>query len=116
MFKGARREKDRRFLEIARNPRTIRARAHRLLGLAHFTCGLCPAHDETILWGNRFAAPCKGRSPSSGPGDICPPQAPNLWVDFEIIDSKVIGPACGFVAWPDFCTVVGCSPRALSGF
>jgi hypothetical protein len=26
------------------------------------------------------------------PVDICPPQAPNLWVDFEIIDSKVSGP------------------------
>jgi hypothetical protein len=53
------------------------------------------------------------------PEDIRPPQAPNLRVDFEIIDSKVLGPACGFVAWPDFCSIVGCtvgcSPRALSG-
>jgi hypothetical protein len=30
------------------------------------------------------------------PGDICPPQAPNLWVDFEIIGQKILGPACGF--------------------
>jgi hypothetical protein len=30
------------------------------------------------------------------PGDICPPQAPNLWVDFEIIGPKILGPACYF--------------------
>jgi hypothetical protein len=30
------------------------------------------------------------------PGDICPPQAPNLLVDFEIIGPKILGPACGF--------------------
>jgi hypothetical protein len=29
------------------------------------------------------------------PGDICPPQAPDLWVDFEIIGPKILGPACG---------------------
>jgi hypothetical protein len=30
------------------------------------------------------------------PGNICPPQAPNLWVDFEIIGPKILGPACSF--------------------
>jgi hypothetical protein len=54
--------------------------------------------------------PTKGRScetigprpfarPSSlpvDPGDICPPQAPNLWVDFELISPKILGLACGF--------------------
>jgi hypothetical protein len=29
-------------------------------------------------------------------GDICPPQAPNLWVDFETIAPKILGPACSF--------------------
>jgi hypothetical protein len=29
------------------------------------------------------------------PGDICPPQAPDLWVDFEIIGPKILGRACG---------------------
>jgi hypothetical protein len=29
------------------------------------------------------------------PGDICPPQAPDLWADFEINDPKIPGPACG---------------------
>ena len=28
------------------------------------------------------------------PGDICPPQAPDLWVDFEINGPKILGPAC----------------------
>jgi hypothetical protein len=29
------------------------------------------------------------------PGDICPPQAPDLRADFEIISPKILGPACG---------------------
>jgi hypothetical protein len=29
------------------------------------------------------------------PGDICPPQAPDLWADFEINSPKILGPACG---------------------
>jgi hypothetical protein len=28
------------------------------------------------------------------PGDIRPPQAPDLWVDFEITDPEILGPAC----------------------
>jgi hypothetical protein len=27
------------------------------------------------------------------PGDICPPQAPDLWADFEINGPKILGPA-----------------------
>jgi hypothetical protein len=34
--------------------------------------------------------------------DIYPPQAPNLWVDFEIISPKILGPACDSVAWFSF--------------
>jgi hypothetical protein len=30
------------------------------------------------------------------PGDIRPPQAPDLWVDFEIIGPKILGLACSF--------------------
>jgi hypothetical protein len=30
------------------------------------------------------------------PGDIRPPQAPNLCVDFKIINPKILGPACDF--------------------
>jgi hypothetical protein len=29
------------------------------------------------------------------PGDIYPPQAPDLWVDFEIIGPEILSPACG---------------------
>jgi hypothetical protein len=29
------------------------------------------------------------------PGDICPPQVPDLWADFEINGPKIPGPACG---------------------
>jgi hypothetical protein len=28
------------------------------------------------------------------PGDICPPQAPDLWVDFDVISPKIPGPTC----------------------
>jgi hypothetical protein len=29
------------------------------------------------------------------PVDICPPQAPDLWADFEINGPKITGTACG---------------------
>jgi hypothetical protein len=31
------------------------------------------------------------------PGDIRPPQAPDLWVDFEITGPKILGLACSFL-------------------
>jgi hypothetical protein len=65
-------------LKITHNPWMIRARAHCLLGSAHFNCGLCLAHDETILWGDWSVAPRKGFHLLVDPGDICPPQAPIL--------------------------------------
>jgi hypothetical protein len=46
--------------------------------------------------------PCEVMGPESfarpssllvDPRDICPPQAPNLWVDFETIGPKILGPA-----------------------
>jgi hypothetical protein len=52
----------------------IRARAHCLLGSAHFNCSLCSAHDETTLWGDCSVAQCKGFRLLVDPGDICPPQ------------------------------------------
>jgi hypothetical protein len=54
---------------------------------------LGPRRDDlTIYWAPRpfvrsFILPV-------GPGDICPPQAPDLWVDFEVIGPKILGPAC----------------------
>jgi hypothetical protein len=63
-------------LKITHNLRTILARAHCLLGSAHFNCNLCPAHDETTLRGDWFVAACKSFLLLVDPGDICPPQ---LW-------------------------------------
>ena len=31
------------------------------------------------------------------PGDICPPQAPDLWVDLEVISPKIPGPKNNFL-------------------
>ena len=29
-------------------------------------------------------------------GDIYPPQAPDLWVNLEVISPKIPGPTCGY--------------------
>jgi hypothetical protein len=65
---------------------------------------------------NRPEAPREALPPSSGPEGYLSPTSPNLCVDFEIISPKILGPAYGFVIWPDFYSADGCSPRALSGF
>ena len=59
-FEGAGHGKVGWFLEITRNPRTIRVWAHHLLGSGHFTCGPLPAHDETTLRYNWPVAPMQG--------------------------------------------------------
>jgi hypothetical protein len=43
------------------------------------------------------------------PGDICPPQAPDLWVNLEVISPKILGPACRRFEENDFLL----SPPAL---
>jgi hypothetical protein len=43
------------------------------------------------------------------PGDICPPQAPDLWVNLEVINPKIPGPACRRFEENDFLL----SPPAL---
>jgi hypothetical protein len=57
----------------------------------------CPSpgpreNDLTIYWAlgpfvRSFTLPVD-------PGDICPLQAPDLWVNFEVISPKIPGPAC----------------------
>jgi hypothetical protein len=42
-------------------------------------------------------------------GDICPPQAPDLWVNLEVISPKIPGPACRRFEENDFLL----SPPAL---
>jgi hypothetical protein len=63
-----------------------------------------PFHHQFLPWPTK-GWPCEIMGPKSSvwpssllvdPGDICPPQASNLWVDFEIIGPKILGPACGF--------------------
>jgi hypothetical protein len=63
--------------------------------------------DFTIYWAlglfvRSFALPVD-------PGDICPPQAPDLWVDFEVFSPKIPGPACRYFGENDFLL----SPPAL---
>jgi hypothetical protein len=53
-------------------------------------------------WSCEIMGPKLFARPSSllvDPGDICPPQAPNLSVDFEIIGSKILDLACGLRFW-----------------
>jgi hypothetical protein len=66
------------------------------LALIRFTGRSSPGprrDDLTIYWAlgpfvRSFILPVD-------PGDTCPPQAPDLRVDFEIIGPKILGPACG---------------------
>jgi hypothetical protein len=57
-------------------------------------------------------------------GDICPPQAPDLWADFEINGPKILGPACVFdfarnaleTSLPDHCFRILSDPVNTSSF
>jgi hypothetical protein len=51
-------------------------------------------YDLLGPWARSFILPVDS-------GDICPPQAPDLWVDFEIISPKILGPACGLRLWQE---------------
>jgi hypothetical protein len=58
-------------------------------------CPLLRAHEEMTLRFYRALGPfVRSFTLLVDPGDICPPQAPDLWVDFEIIGPKILGPAC----------------------
>jgi hypothetical protein len=48
------------------------------------------------------------------PGDIYPPQAPDLWVNLEVINPKIPGPACRWFEerWPP--VVSSCSNHLLT--
>jgi hypothetical protein len=47
------------------------------------------------------------------PGDIRPPQAPNLWVGFETIGPKILGPACSFFILIRNALEIGLSSRCF---
>jgi hypothetical protein len=50
-------------------------------------------NDLTIYWA--FGPFVRSFTPLVDPGDIYPPQAPDLWVNLEVISPKIPGPTCG---------------------
>jgi hypothetical protein len=50
-------------------------------------------NDLTIYWA--FGPFMRSFTPLVDPGDIYPPQAPDLWVNLEVISPKIPGPTCG---------------------
>jgi hypothetical protein len=86
---------------------------------AHSASSSVLADEWMALRGNRPKASRETFLPSSGPRDICPPQAPNIWVDFEIINPKILGPTRRFIMWCGFHSANGCAyvaPELLNGF
>jgi hypothetical protein len=72
----------------------------------------CPSpgprkNDLTIYWA--FGPFVRSFTLLVDPRDICPPQAPDLWVNLEVISPKIPGPACRRLEENDFLL----SPPAL---
>jgi hypothetical protein len=75
---------------------------------------------KSCFWGpSEDKGPQQGPKPLARPScllmdprDICPPQAPNLWVDFEIISPKILDPARMFIMWRGFHSANGCTKSA----
>jgi hypothetical protein len=70
------------------------------IGLMSFSLAGCPSlgprkNDLTNYWAlGPFVRPFTSLV---DPGDIYPPQAPDLWVDLEVINSKIQGPKNDFL-------------------
>ena len=47
------------------------------------------------------------------PGDIYPPQAPDLWVNLEVISPKIPGPTCGCFEEERLPAVFSCSDHSF---
>ena len=77
------------FNGLTPKPLVIRAWAYRILGSAHFRRSLCPAQDVVSLRGDWHVALSRVFTLEWTRGISVPH---NLWVDFEIIDSKILGP------------------------
>jgi hypothetical protein len=75
----------------------------------HSASSSISAHEGMALRGSMPKASREAFLPSSGPRDICPPQAPNLWFDLEIISPKILGPTRRFVMWRGFHSADGCT-------
>ena len=64
-------------------------------------------NDLTIYWA--LGPFVRSFTPLVDPGDIYPPQAPDLWVNLEVISPKILGPVCRRFEENDFLL----SPPAL---
>jgi hypothetical protein len=63
---------------ITPKPRLIRAWAHRTPGSARFHHFPLPSPRRDVTEGRLACGPEQSFRPRLDPGDICPPQAPNL--------------------------------------
>ena len=75
----------------------VRVCSNPALRLLRFVDRLSPGprkNDLTIYWA--LGPFVRSFTLLVDPGDIYLPQAPDLWVDLEVIDPKILGPACGF--------------------
>jgi hypothetical protein len=52
-------------------------------------------------------------TPLVDPGDIYPPQAPDIWVNLEVISPKIPGPTCGCFEEERLLAVFSCSDHSF---
>jgi hypothetical protein len=77
------------FNTIMSKPQLAWTWAFRAPGSACFHYFLLPGRRRDATEGQLPCGPKRSFRPWVDPRDIHPPQAPNVWIDFEIIDSKV---------------------------
>jgi hypothetical protein len=68
-------------------------------------------NDLTIYWA--LGPFVRSFTPLVDPGDIYPPQAPDLWVNLEVINPKIPGPTCGCFEEKWFPAVFSCSDHSF---
>ena len=68
-------------------------------------------NDLTIYWA--LGPFVRSFTPLVDPGDIYPPQAPDLWVNLEVISPKIPGPTCGCFEEKRLPAVFSCSDHSF---
>jgi hypothetical protein len=68
-------------------------------------------NDLTIYWA--LGPFVRSFTPLVDPGDIYPPQAPDLWVNLEVISPKIPGPTCGCFEEERLPAVFSCSDHSF---
>jgi hypothetical protein len=68
-------------------------------------------NDLTIYWA--LGPFVRSFTPLVDPGDIYPPQAPDLWVNLEVISPKIPGPTCGCFEEECLPAVFSCSDHSF---